>query len=317
VAHPTLGRVDVDLVINRKARRLGDGAVRDALLEAAREHGVRVHETWSLAELDEAARTIGSKGTDTVVLAGGDGSVMEGLSALSRELGDSMVRVAVAPAGTVNTIARNLGIRGVGAGAARRALVAACSVDSAVEHATLRVTDGGGGARVGFIFGAGLVARFFDAYYGAGNPGLVAAAGMAARVLAGSLVGAPKARAMLAGEPCTVRVDGVAHAHRAWSLVLASVVRDVGLHIHATYRAGEAADRFHLVASGASPRRLGFDAPRVLLGRALRAEPRIDELARSLEVAFDGPGAYVLDGDLLHATQVRVEPGPRVRFVVA
>ena len=29
----------------------------------------------------------------------------------------------------------------------------------------------------------------------------------------------------------------------------------------------------------------------------------------------DGPGPYVLDGDLLAAEQIRVTAGPRVRFV--
>ena len=316
MAHPTLGRVDVDLVINRKARRLADGgAVRTALLRAAGEHGARVHETWTLDELDEVARGIRSRGTDAVVLAGGDGSHMAGLSALARAFGDTLPRIALAPGGTVNTIARNLGVRVGAAGAARHAVMAACSPRRTTAQATLRVTDDAGGDRVGFIVGAGLVASFFEAYYGDNHQGLLHAASLAARVLGGAVVGAPFARGILAPVPCTLEVEGRPHANRAWSLVLASVLRDVGLHIRATYRGAEGG-RFHVVASGASPQALALDAPRVLAGLPLRGEPRVDEQATALSVAFDEPGTYVLDGDVFRATSLRVTPGPTFPLVV-
>jgi hypothetical protein len=98
--------------------------------------------------------------------------------------------------------------------------------------------------------------------------------------------------------------------------VLASVVRDVGLHILATYRAGERTDRFHVVASGLSPAGLGREVPRVLAGRAMRGDPHEDTLARSLEVSFAERSAYVLDGDVLHGRSVHVEAGPVIELLL-
>jgi diacylglycerol kinase family enzyme len=310
--------VTVDLILNRNASRLGErSALRRVLLGAAARGGARVHETWSLEALDEVAAGLAAQGTDAVVLAGGDGSHMEGVSALARAFPGAMPAVAFAPGGTACTVARNFGLRDGARTWAERVVRAACDGSARVERkATLRVRDDAAGDRVGFIFGTGLVARFFDVYYESPEPGLAQAAGIAARVFAGSLVGSPLARRVLEPVPCTLEVDGVLQPARAWSLVLASVVRDVGLHILVNYRAGEELDRFHLVGSGLSPRALGMQFQRVLRGRPMRGEPRVDALVRSLRVSFEQQDAYVLDGDLMRARTVDVEPGPAISLLL-
>lgn len=311
-------RVNVDLIVNRQARRLGVGSpLHEVLARAAASGGARVHETHSLDELEHVTREMAARGTDAVVLAGGDGSHMGGLSALARAFGGALPPVALAPGGTVCIVAQNLGLRGNADAWAEGVMRAACAGAGRIqEHATLRVTDDAGGDRVGFIFGAGLVARYFDEYYGGKAQGLVAAAGIATRVFAGALVGSTLAKRVLSPAACTLEVDGEAQVARAWSLVLASVVPDVGLHIRATYRAREKRGAFHTVASGLPPRGLALQFPRVLTGRPMRGEPRVDALATSLRVVFDERAAYVLDGDLMRAREVRVEPGPTLRLIV-
>jgi diacylglycerol kinase family enzyme len=310
--------LNVDVIVNCTARRLGDSSLlREVIARAAGRGGARVHATYTLGQLEDVARAIAARKADAVVLAGGDGSYMAGLSALGRALGADVPPVGLAPGGTVCTIARNLGLRGDPCAWAEQVVSAACTGGARlVEHGTLRVTDDAGGDRIGFIFGAGLVARFFDEYYAGGRLGLVPAGALAGRVLAGSLVGTPFARRVLAPVACSVEVDGARHAARRWSLVLASVVRDVGLHVRVAYRAGGQSGRFHVVASGLGPRGLAFEAPRVLAGRAMRGEPRVDALARSLRVAFEARDAYVLDGDVVAAGEVRVAVGPTIRVIV-
>jgi len=311
-------RVNVDLIVNRRARGLGEGSsLRSVLARAAADGGARVHETYSLEELDRVAQELAARGTDAVVLAGGDGSHMGGLSALRRAFGDTLPPVALAPGGTWCTVAHNLGMRGSAPAWAEGVLRAASTGGGRLEeHTTLRVTDDSGGDRVGFIFGAGLVARFFDEYYGGKSQGPLRAAGIAGRVFAGSFVGSTLARRVLAPAACTLEVDGEAQDGRAWSLVLASVVLDVGFHIHATYRARERRGAFHTVASSLSPRGLAFDVPRVLFGRPMRGAQRVDALATSLRVVFDERTTYVLDGDVMRARDVRIVPGPTLRLIV-
>ena len=279
-----------------------------------------VHVTADLAELDAVATRLAARGTDAVILSGGDGSFMAGATALARAFGDgALPRLGLLPGGTVATVARNWGMRGDPAELLARLLDAGDAAPS-TERQTLRVTargaDGAEGARVGFIFGAALVANFFELYNAAGARGSASAARIVARIFAESFYGGPVARRVLEPMPCTIEVDGAPLGPRAWSLVCASVVRDLGIHMLVTYRAGEDPDRVHLVASPLAPSALGPRAPLVLLGRRIGGDGHHDDLVRSFTVDFgDREGAFVLDGDLLRATRVAVAVGPRVRVL--
>ncbi len=309
----------VDLIVNRNTRQLDSNTgLRRTLLAEAKRGSARVHETHTLDDLERVAREIAAGGTDCVILAGGDGSHMAGVSALARAFGGPFPPVALAPCGTVCTVARNFGMRGSRRGCAERVIRAACGGVARIEtRSTLRVSDDAGGKRVGFIFGAGLVARFFEVYYRSPRPGIATAARIAARVFAGSFLGLPLARKVLEPVRCEISIDGQARAEDAWSLVVASVVRDVGLHLLATYRAGEAPDRFHVVASGLPPKALGHQLPNVLRGRPLRGDPHVDLLARALHLSHGIPGGtYVLDGDVFRAQEIHVESGPAIRLLV-
>jgi hypothetical protein len=163
------------------------------------------------------------------------------------------------------------------------------------------------------------VASFFEEYNAAPSPGYAAAAGIVARVFAQSFVGGALARRVLAPVEATLTLDGQPQSPPAWSLVLASVVRDVGLHMWVTPHAGEALDAFHAVASPLGPRALGPQMPLVLAGKRLRGRGHVDEpRARDLALRFreNTRGAYVLDGDLIHAREVRVRVGPVLRLAV-
>ncbi len=62
--------------------------------------------------------------------------------------------------------------------------------------------------RIGFIFGTGLVARFFERYYESGAGGYAAAARIVARIFAGSFVADAYSRSVLEPLPCRLLVDG-------------------------------------------------------------------------------------------------------------
>ena len=137
-----------------------------------------------------------------------------------------------------------------------------------------------------------------------------------ARVFAGSFTGGATAAKVLTPVPCAIEVDGVAQAAAAYSLVVASVVRDLGLHMQVLYRAAEDPTRVHLVASPLGARALGPQMPLVLAGRPMLGKDHVDRLARAFRVTFTGAhDAYVLDGDVLHAAWVDVSAGPALRVL--
>jgi diacylglycerol kinase family enzyme len=312
----------VDVIVNRRAKRLVDGgrclaSIRAA--EAASNGRVGVHETRSLDDLDRAVASVRDRGTDLVVLAGGDGSYLAGTTALDRAFGSELPPLAFAPGGTVCTVARNWGVAGAASTYAGRLVEAALRGATVTTlRPTLRVRDERGGDRVGFIFGAGLVARFFDAYYESPAPGIATAAALVGRIFVGTFTGGALARRVLEPGRLGLVVDGARQPADHWSLVAASVVQDLGLHMRLLYRAGDDPGAFHAVASVLPPRALAPQVGRVLAGRPLRGAGHVDALVRELVVELDaggGASTFVLDGDRIEAGRVTVTPGPMVRYV--
>lgn len=276
-----------------------------------------LHETKDVASVGPVVAKIASEGADLVILAGGDGTFMSGVSALAAQIGSgTWPRVGLLPLGTVGTIARNLGERGDPL-ALLDAWLAAPDRVHAVPRPTLRVVaetiSGGTEARVGFIVGTGLVARFFEVYEAGGANGIPLAGKIVARVFVESFTNGPLARQILTPMPCELSVDGQRHDVSGVSLLCAAVVRDLGLGMKVCYRAAEEPDRVHLVASALPPSKLGPRAPQVLLGRSIGGDGHVDRLVSTFKVAFpSGAGPYVLDGDMLKARSFEVGPGPVV-----
>ncbi|WP_437286365.1 diacylglycerol/lipid kinase family protein [Sorangium sp. So ce406] len=320
----------IDVIVNTTARRY---RARPSLIDrmaAACAGAAELHPTTSVAELAEVCDRIAQRGTELVALSGGDGSFMAGVTALARAFGEgSLPPLALLPGGTVATVARNWGMLGdpavllariVGE---NRDLRGGAAIRGTVRRPTLRAratTRTGVEERIGFIFGTGLVASFFDVYYERGGDGYGAAARIVARVFVESFYGGACARRVLDPLPCTIEVEGRQLAPRAWSLICSSAVRDLGLHMQVAYRAGEDLDRPHLVASALPPRSLGPRAPLVLAGRRIGGEAHFDDLVRDFTVRFGaeasatspGEGPYILDGDPLRASEIRISAGPPI-----
>ena len=309
----------IDVIVNTTARRFAASPHLVDRLRRACSGVARVHDTGSLDALATAAGEIAARGSDLVIVSGGDGTFMAGVTALARAFGeDRLPGLALVPGGTVATVARNWGMAGEPL-ALLSSLLRERERLRFTPRPTLRVTalDEAGTPveeRIGFIFGTGLVASFFDVYYARGARGYAGAGRIVARVFVESFWGGALARRVLDPLPCSIEVEGRRLAPEAWSLVCAAVVRDLGIHMLVTYRAGEDPARPHLVASPLSSRQLGPRAPLVLAGRSIGGRGHFDDLARDFVVRFPRvPGPYVLDGDVLRATSVRVGAGPVIR----
>ncbi len=301
------------LIINPNALRLRrNPELVQELSRVASRHG-RVWVTRDLQALDDAARQIRKSAIDQLVLCGGDGTFMAAVSALHRHCdGRPLPRLCFAPAGTVATVARNFGIRGEPSRILSQVLRGHTTLG---RRPCLRVQESTGTVRLGFTFGTGLVSRFFDRYYEAGAQGYRTAAQIVLKTLFGSFIENAYARSVLTPLPCELSVNGERVEFQAYSLLVASVLRDLGLHMQVTYRGGGERP-VHLVASPLSPRELGPQVWRVLLGRPLSGGG-FDDLVDRFEVNFTGPPAsYILDGDVFEARSVQISVGPSLELLV-
>jgi diacylglycerol kinase (ATP) len=312
----------IDVIVNTTARLHRTRPDLLARMERLARGKAVVHPTASLADLDAAVSAIAARGSDRVVFSGGDGTFMAGVTALGRSFGDATwPEVAFLPGGTVATVARNWASKSAGGGdLADRLERLIADPGAPIARPTLRVQAERGALReerIGFIFGTGLVAGFFDRYYAEGGRGLAGAARIVARIFAESFWGGAYARSVLDPMPCTIEVEGRTLDPKAFSLVCAAVVKDLGLHMEVTYRAGEDPSRVHLVASPLSAGQLGPRAPLVIAGKCIGGAGHFDDLVRDFAVRFPegAEGRYVLDGDMLRADVVRVSAGPVLRVI--
>lgn len=314
----------IDVIVNSTARRYERAPSLVEQLRAAARGRAVFHATRDLDELASVCAEAASAGSELLVLTGGDGSLMAGTTAVARAFGERLPRIGFLPAGTAAVVSKNWGIRGEPVALLDRILTRGRAL-ATITTPTLRVRSQGPlgpEERVGFIFGTGLVAKFFDVYYEDGARGNAGAARIVARIFVESFFGGKYARRVLDPLPCSIEVDGKKLRPDAFSLVCAAVVRDLGLHMIVTHRAAEDPARPHLVVNALPSRRLGWRMPFVLAGKPIGGEHAFDGLASSFEVRFSDPmtgsvaaGPYVLDGDIFKAQSVSVSAGPTLSVV--
>jgi diacylglycerol kinase (ATP) len=314
----------IDVIVNTTARRYERAPQLVSELRIASMGRATFHATRDLEELDRACQQAAAAGSELVVLTGGDGSLMAGTTAIARAFGERLPKIGFLPAGTAAIVSKNWGIVGKPHALLSRIFHAGAGIRTD-RHPTLRVraeTGRGVEERVGFIFGTGLVAKFFELYYEDGARGNAGAARLVARIFAESFVGGSFARRVLDPLPCAIEVDGARLERDAFSLVCAAVVRDLGLHMRVTYRAGEDLARPHLVVNALPTAKLGPRMFQVLAGKPIGGEGAFDGLVGEFAVRFPAregeavsEGPYVLDGDLLSASVVTVSAGPVLSVV--
>lgn len=311
--HTTRGQRPA-FVLNRNAGRFRkDPLLVDAIAREVRDRA-DVFATRSTNDLGDAAGRIVEANASPVVLCGGDGTYLASITAIARAAaGGPLPAFVLVRSGTVSTVARNWGGPTDALSTARRVCERPESL--VVEsRPTIAVEDATGHRHVGFTFGTGLVANFFVEYERRGADGNRTALAIVLRVFAESFTGGPLAKQILSPLPCRITVGRTLLPPRAYSLVVCSVLRDLGLHMLVTHRGGEDSSRPHLVASPLSPHALGPQWPLVALGRRLLGSENFDDLVGEFTVEFDSDdGPYILDGDMFRARHVRVRAGPEIR----
>lgn len=272
-----------------------------------------VVETRGDSDLAEAANRFASNGVNVVATCGGDGTNLTTLTALVRAYGrERLPRFALLRGGTVNTVAANLGVRGEPPAVLSAVLRRLDSGAAVVRRQDLLVVNG----MVGFLFAAGMGARFLEAYYGGLGPGLGWAGLLAARTVASSLVVGPFARRLFAPVELALELDGERAPIGAPRFVIASTVPDVGLGMRVAWRAGSEPGRFHVIASGLSTVEMAMQIQRVRRGQPLDGAPHLDQMAARARLRFASTETFTLDGELFRASTVDIACGPALEVLV-
>lgn len=310
-------------MVNPNARRhAGDPDLGERLHDVLGRRGVVV-ESKSEEELPAIAQRFRRDGVDVLAIAGGDGTIGAVLTGFRATYGDApLPMVALLRGGTMNTVANGLDIARRTPQALLAALVdARAHGDVAVaERATMDVSEAGGVARVGFLFGTGVFAAFLTEYYAGsgGAPSPASAAWTLSRMAVSVATGGALGRRLVAQVPVDLAVDGEpwpCPSEAGYMTVAAGTVAQVGLGFRPFPRADEAKDAFHLLALHSGALATLRILPRVHRGEGLPASHARDALARAAVLTpLAPPLRYMLDGELGESDgPLTLRAGPTVR----
>jgi diacylglycerol kinase family enzyme len=253
---------------------------------------------------------------DILCINGGDGTTHEVLTAFVAVYGSApLPTVALLRGGTINNVARSIGLPRLAPEALLGRLVARYHAREELPtiERSLAVVDG---THVGFQFGNGLVASFMEAYYEGGTVGTWKAMRVLARTAASAVVGGPFIRRLLRPVRAQVSVDGRRLEPTEYLSVAAATIPDMGLGFRPFHEIDRHPDRIQVLGFACPVHALVASLPRWYWKRPSRRPDIVSAIGRELVIESDSPMAFQLDGDLIEGgarTVVRV--GPRVRLV--
>ena len=294
-----------------------DPRLADRFAQALGDLG-RVIAPVSLDDLMVQARRLAADPPDVIGIHGGDGTLHRTVAALIQAFSEAGERplppLAILAGGTMNVVARSLGIR-TRPHRLLGALVADARAGKTPETVTRRCLKVNGS--YGFVFGNGLMANFLEEYYAKGGYGASRAVWILARTFLSALVWGGYARRIFRRFRGRVMVEGQPLPWKSLTGVGAATVREVGLGFKLNHRADEDPDRFSVLAIHAGPVTLAADL--VPVHRGLGINPRRAWSAVASKLLIEPEEAeisYTIDGDLYRANgPVEVALGPTLRFV--
>lgn len=335
----------IGIVVNPQARRAADPGLPERLGALCRTAGVgaTVLVPRSPSEVASAVAQLVAERADVLCSCGGDGTLLSTVTALVRATppGAPLPGILLLPGGTMNTVAKNLGLGGPPEAILQALLTRSASPSRGLaavpafpqellrlrtfdetpllrsdeplelEESPVPVTE-----RYGFLFTAAMGARFLLAY--ARRPGPGPAAWLALRTVLSSLVpgGGAFARWLFQPTAARVSVDGELLSTDRHRVLLAATVPDVGLGMRVPWRAGCAPRRFNLIASSLPLWRNALQLPRLLRGEPLQGQPHEDRLARAARLDFVQQEPLSLDGELFSARAAELSLGPTLTLLL-
>lgn len=274
--------------------------------------------TRSLDDLHRVAEAFKAAEIDILGINGGDGTIHVTLSTFIKVYGaHPLPKIALLGGGTLNTIAKGLGVYGDTQDVLYNIIDRYHSGDElqTVTRPIMKIGDA-----YGFIFGNGLVANFLSAYYGTGKPSPATGAKLLGRAILSAIFRTPLYKQLFKRWIGRVTVDGEPWAREDFTTLTAGTVPEIGLGFTPWYRVLSVPDRLQILGIHATPFKILGQLRHIYRGRPMRRDRVIDALCKevTIESAAGEPWTYTIDGDM-HTTpdgRLTLGVGPALRVIV-
>ena len=304
------------VVVNGRAGRVArDPALIDRLRQQLPRENFYV--TRDPSEVAPALETLHEVGIDTLVIVGGDGSVTGTLTPLLQVWpNESLPRVLLAGGGSVNTIAKSLGVRGRPDRVLAR-LLAGSKPPREDPRPLLRIRAEGAEPVMGMIFANGGGPRWLEFYYKHSGRGVRGAVYSVAASLGSAVVGGELAREVFEPFEAELELDGQRQKPGRFTAMAAGGVRHIGLGFAPFTSAGGKPGHFHFVTMDFG----GWGLLRRIPGLRLGTRGALDALGHASSqravVRTEQPVPYTVDAELFPGVKrVSIEAGPELRFMI-
>ena len=229
---------------------------------------------------------------------------------------ESLPRVLLAGGGSVNTVAKSLGVRGRPDRVLSR-LLAGSMRTREDRRPLLRIQAEGTEPIVGMIFANGAAPRWLEFYYAHSGRGVRGAVYSVVTILGSVVVSSELARELFSPFEAEVELEGEPVQLDRFTAMAAGGVRHIGLGFAPFTSAGQKPGHFHFLTM--DHRGWGFlrRIPALRLGgrRALASLGHAS--AKRVVVRTPKPMPYTVDAELFHGvTRVEIEAGPEIRFLI-
>lgn len=270
---------------------------------------------------DLAAALLAPGDLGVLCVNGGDGTLAHLLSAFARQAGDRpLPLVGILRGGTMNTVAHGIGLGGSPERILARILrrQAEGAPHPVARRHLMRVRDGHGPDRYGFLFGNGVVSNFLEVYYEGGDASPAKAARLLLRAVLSGLVGGSLARQLTRRVEVHVSLDGQPWPVQSFLSVTAGTVDDLGLGFRPFWAVLDHPGKLQAVGFACSTPALALRIPRTLLARPWDHPQILDRLGTRLVLRGEGRLAYMIEGDFHWGGQmIEVGVGPEVQLICA
>jgi diacylglycerol kinase family enzyme len=304
----------IGVITNPRAGKNVENSVRIERLKRILGRDGIFHETQTREEISNAAREFRRLGIDILVIDGGDGTLHHTLSAFIPIYHDTdLPPIVLLRGGTMNTVARSLGIKGLSEAILGGILSTVKKGGSfeVVRTNILKVND-----RYGFIFGVGFPVSLLKAYYRGAGRGKWKTIRVLLKILYSTLKKKDVESNFFHVFKAEIRLDEEKLPAGKFTAILGATVKDVGLGFKPTRRAGEREGVFQILCCDMGPERTGLTVFKALLGMELMDSRLLDRLATRCTITVEKPVDMQIDGEIFKdQKEICLHVGPAIRFI--
>lgn len=273
----------------------------------------------NLHELDKAMEQCIQEKTDILCINGGDGTIHKTLTALYKIYGEHTPypKIAILKGGTMNNIARNMGIS--------LWTSAYDMLDIVTKQQTYRCTTKHpliiDNTHMGFIFGNAGLSAFLEEYYKDNKASAYRAGYLLCKAVLSAIFHTAYAHNIFQPVDMDITLKtkqgDAKQIKEAITLLGVSSIADLGLYFRPFYATLSDSRCAHLIAMTCSPLYIALSLPHILLAKPTNKTYILDQPSTEIQFSYTHPQSYTIDGDMYISTCTQnIRVGPALEFVI-